>query len=27
MAYQHLGLKYIALNGDRDQEKLFDLDD
>lgn len=27
MAYQHLGLKYIAGNGDADQEKLFDLDE
>ncbi len=27
MAYQHLGLKYVTLNGNLDQEKLFDLDD
>lgn len=27
MAYQHLGLKYVALNGDMDQEKLFGIDD
>jgi holliday junction DNA helicase RuvB len=27
LAYQHLGLAYSSLNEDRDQEKLFDLDE
>jgi holliday junction DNA helicase RuvB len=27
MAYQHLGIKYVAMNGDFDQEKLFDFDE